>query len=182
MCAHESLDRRESRESARGAAREVNGARPFHQRPLDLALVAFFAVSVLYGFLFSLPEGLGVPVSPESPWPPLRALYDWAVRVEPAHLDPPVGLRARCLLDGFVHAPFLMLLIYALVTGRGWIRIPAFVYVGSAVTNMLQYFYETFLGPHPPLDLATYVPFNLPWLLVPLLLAWRMRRPEPFDD
>lgn len=160
----------------------MNGARSLLQRPLDLLLVVFFAVSVLYGLLWSLPEGLGVPVAPDSPWPPLRALYDWAVRIEPSHLAPPASLRASCLLDGFVHTPFLVVLIYALVTGRSWIRIPALIYVGSAVTNMFLYFYETFLGPHPPLDLAVYVPMNLPWLVVPLLLAWRMRHPEPFAD
>lgn len=158
------------------------GVRPLLQRPLDLLLIAFFSISVLYGFLWSLPEGLGVPVSVDSPWPPLRALYDWAVRIEPAHLDPSASLIASCLLDGFVHAPFLVVLIYALATGRNWIRIPALIYVGSAVTNMFLYFYETFFGAHPPLDLAVYVPMNLPWLLIPMLLAWRMRRPHPFDD
>ena len=85
-------------------------------------------------------------------------------------------------LDGFVHAPFLIVLIYALATGRAWIRVPAFVYVGSAVTNMFIYFWGTFFGAHPPTDLALYVPLNLPWLVMPLLLAWRLRRPEPFDD
>jgi hypothetical protein len=158
------------------------GPRPLRERPVDLLLIAFFAISVLYGFLFSLPQGLGVPVSADSPWPPLRALHDWAVRIEPAHLDPPASLIASALLDGFVHAPFGLVLIYALATGRSWIRIPALIYVGSSVTNMLGYFYVTFFGPHPPLDLAVYIPMNLPWLLVPLLLAWRMRRPEPFED
>ncbi|MGB1142096.1 MAG: hypothetical protein ACPG1A_14435, partial [Halioglobus sp.] len=65
---------------------------PILRRPLDLLLVAFFCISILYGFLFSLPEGLGVPVSADSPWPPLRALHDWAVAEEPAHLDPPPNL------------------------------------------------------------------------------------------
>jgi hypothetical protein len=35
--------------------------KPIRQRPFDLALVAFFCVSIPYGLLFSLPEGLGVP-------------------------------------------------------------------------------------------------------------------------
>ena len=34
----------------------------------------FFSVSVAYGFLFSLPEGLGVTDSADSPWPPLQWL------------------------------------------------------------------------------------------------------------
>ena len=67
---------------------------PIHRRPLDLVLVAFFSISVLYGFLFSLPEGIGVPVAPDSPWPPLRSLHEWAIAEEPARercslLDPP---------------------------------------------------------------------------------------------
>jgi len=156
------------------------GVRPLLKRPVDLVLIGFFTISVLYGFLYSLPQGLGVPVAADSPWPPLRSLHDWAVRFEPAHLDPPASLMAAALLDGFVYAPFGLLLIYALATGRSWIRIPALVYVGSAVTNMFIYFYVTFFGAHPPLDLAVYVSLNLPWLLVPLLLAWRMRRPDPF--
>ena len=39
------------------------------RRPLDLGLALFFSLSVVYGFLFSLPEGLGVPVAADSPWP-----------------------------------------------------------------------------------------------------------------
>lgn len=159
----------------------MSAALPLRQRPVDWLLIFFFSCAVLYGLLFSLPQGLGVPVAADSPWPPLRALHDWAVRVEPAHLDPPTSLIASALLDGFVHAPFGIVLVYALVTGAAWIRIPALVYVGSSVTNMFIYFTVTFFGAHPPLDLGVYLPLNLPWLLVPLLLAWRMRRPEPFS-
>ena len=59
------------------AAKEEGRERmkPIIRRPLDLVLVAFFSVSVLYGFLFSLPEGIGVPVAADSPWPPLQALH-----------------------------------------------------------------------------------------------------------
>ena len=49
------------------------------RRPIDLLFLAFFSISILYGFLFILPEGLGVPVSADRPWPPLRALHGWAV-------------------------------------------------------------------------------------------------------
>ena len=158
----------------------MSTALALRRRPIDAALAVFFTASVAYGFLFSLPEGLGVPVSPDSPWPPLRALHAWAVAQEPAHLDPPPILIANCLLDGFVYAPFGVFLVYALVRGRRWIRLPAFLYAGSAVTNMFLYFTQTFLGPHPPLELAPYLGFNLPWLLAPIVLAGRLRRRDPF--
>jgi hypothetical protein len=39
--------------------------------------------------------------------------------------------------------------------------------------NMYFYFMQTFLGPDSPPHLLTYLPLNLPWLIVPLLVAYR---------
>lgn len=158
------------------AASAHPGTKPLVQRPLDAALVAFFTVSVLYGFLFSLPEGLGVPVTADSAWPPLRALHGWAVAQEPAHLDPPPSLIASCLFDGFFQAPALLFVIFGLVRLRPWLRTLGLVYAGAAVTNMIFYFAETFLGAHPPPNTAYYLAFNLPWLFAPAVLGWRVGR------
>jgi hypothetical protein len=147
---------------------------PIIRRPLDLVLVVFFSVSVLYGFLFSLPEGLGVPVAPDSPWPPLRALHEWAVAEEPAHLDPPPNLIAATLFDGLFQAPALVFVIIGLVRLRPWLRPLGLFYCGAAVTNMFFYFTQTFLGPHPPPNVGYYLLFNLPWLIAPVLLGVRV--------
>ena len=149
-------------------------SKPILSRPLDLILVAFFSISVLYGFLFSLPEGLGVSVSPDSPWPPLRALYDWAVAEEPAHLDPPPNLIAACLFDGFFQAPVLLAVILGLVRLKSWLRPLGLVYAGAAVTNMFFYLVQTFLGPQPPPSTGYYLAFNLPWLIAPIVLGLRV--------
>ena len=149
---------------------------PIHRRPLDLALALFFLVSVLYGFLFSLPEGIGLPVAPDSPWPPLRSLHGWAVAQEPAHLDPPPSLVASCLFDGFFQSPVLLFVIIGLVLQAAWLRPLGLFYAGAAVTNMFFYFAQTFLGPHPPPHTATYLAFNLPWLFAPILLGLRVLR------
>lgn len=144
------------------------------RHPLDWALVPFFAVSVVYGALFSLPEGLGLPVAPDSPWPPLRALHGWAVTQEPTHLDPPLGLIASTLFDGFVQTPLLVALTVGLVRRRGWARPVGLLYAGAAVVNMWFYLFETLGGPAPPRQLGTYLPFNLPWLIAPMLLGFRL--------
>jgi len=149
-------------------------------RALDLALAAFFLVTIAYGLVFSLPEGLGVPVSPDSPWPPLRSLHTWAVEQEPAHLDPPPVLLASCLFDGLFQAPVLVFVIYGLLRGRRWVRPLGLFYAGAAITNMFFYFATTFLGPTPPTDLAVYLPFNLPWLIAPVVLALRLMPAVPF--
>ena len=147
---------------------------PITQRPLDLFLIAFFSISVLYGFLFSLPEGLGVPVSADSPWPPLRSLHEWAVAEEPAHLDPPPNLIAACLFDGFFQAPALLFIVIGLWKLRSWLRPLGLIYVGAATTNMFFYFTQTFLGDHPPPNTAYYLAFNLPWLIAPMVLGARV--------
>lgn len=149
-------------------------SKPLFKRPIDLALVAFFVITVLYGVLFSLPEGLGVPVAPDSPWPPLRALHEWAVAEEPAHLDPPPNLIAALWFDGLFQAPVLLFVMVGLVRQRAWVRPLGLFYAGAAVTNMFFYFTQTFLGPHPPPNVGYYLAFNLPWLIAPMVLALRL--------
>ena len=150
------------------------------RRPLDLGLVIFFVLSILYGFLDSLPEAIGYKVAPDSPWPPLRSLYDWAVAQEPQHLNPPSSLIATTLFDGFIQTPILFFVVYGLIRCTPWIRTLSLVYAGAAVTNMFMYFVTTFIGPTPPPNPAIYLPFNLPWLIAPAILGLRMLPAEPF--
>jgi hypothetical protein len=150
------------------------------RRPLDLGLVIFFVLSILYGFLDSLPEAIGFKVTPDSPWPPLRSLYDWAVAQEPQHLNPPTSLIATTLFDGFIQTPILFFVIYGLVKCSPWIRTLSLIYAGAAVTNMFMYFVTTFIGPNPPPHPWIYLPFNLPWLIAPAILGLRMLPAVPF--
>ena len=150
------------------------------RRPLDLGLVIFFVLSILYGALDSLPEALGFKVAPDSSWPPLRSLYDWAVAQEPQHLNPPTSLIATTLFDGFIQTPVLLFVIYGLIRMSPWIRTLSLIYAGAAVTNMFMYFVTTFIGPNPPPHPWIYLPFNLPWLIAPAILGLRMLPREPF--
>ena len=148
---------------------------PLTRHRLDYLFLPFFVIGILYGALVSLPESLGVPVSADSSWPPLRSLHTWAVEQEPQHLDIPPALQASILYDGFVQVPLLIVLTIGLWKLRPWpwLGTLGLVYAASAVTNMYFYFMQTFLGPDSPPHLWTYLPLNLPWLVVPMLLAYR---------
>jgi hypothetical protein len=150
------------------------------RRPLDLGLVIFFGLSILYALLDSLPEAIGYKAAADSPWPPLRSLYDWAVAQEPQHLNPPSSLIATTLFDGFIQTPILFFVVYGLVKMSPWIRTLSLIYAGAAVTNMFMYFVTTFIGPNPPPHPWVYLPFNLPWLIAPAILGLRMLPAEPF--
>lgn len=85
-------------------------------------------------------------------------------------------------ISAFVFGPFYLLLVYAFVRGANWIRIPALLYVAAMVHGMTEFLYwEFWLGP-PPQNLPVFFAFNLPYLIVPLLLAIRMRKPNPFGE
>jgi hypothetical protein len=149
---------------------------PLDRHPLDRVFLPFFLVGIAYSALVSLPESLGAAVSADSPWPPLRSLHTWAVQQEPQHLHIPPALHATILYDGFVQLPLLVVLTIGLwrLAPWPWLRPLGLVYAASAVTNMYFYFLQTFLGPHPPPHLAIYLPLNLPWLVVPALLVYRL--------
>lgn len=146
------------------------------RHPLDRVLLPFFAVGILNAALLSLPESLGVPVTADSWWPPLRSLHAWAVAQEPQHLHIPPALRASILYDGFVQLPVLVLLLVGLGRLKRWTWLPLLgvAYAVSAVLNMFFYFMQTFLGPDVPPHLGVYLPLNLPWLVLPAVLLWRL--------
>ncbi len=154
-------------------------AMPLRRHRLDYVFIPFFVVGILNAALMSLPESLGVPVTADSPWPPLRSLHSWAVAQEPQHLHIPPTLEASILYDGFVQLPLLVLLLIGLLrlTRWSWLPLVGVAYAVSAVLNMFFYLMQTFLGPDVPPHLAVYLPLNLPWLVLPALLLWRMWPP-----
>ncbi len=46
---------------------------------------------------------------------------------------------------------------------------------------MFFYFVQTFLGPHPPLNTAYYLVFNLPWMIAPAILGARVLFAKDLD-
>jgi hypothetical protein len=79
--------------------------------------------------------------------------------------------------------PFYLVLVYALLTGRNWIQLPAVIYATMIVslTGIVVFGVEFFGEPmwRTP-EPGKFLPFNLPYVLVPLLLLIRMRKPDPF--
>lgn len=154
------------------------------RRPIDYLLLPAFVLGIVNALALSLPEALGVPRTADSPWPVLRALRTWAVEQEPQHLVMPPTLQASLLYDAFIQLPLLVVLTIGLwkLKQWPWLGRLALVYSVSAVMNMYFYFMQTFLGPDSPPHLAVYLPINLPWVIVPLLVAYRFWPYAPEND
>lgn len=148
---------------------------PNVRRRIDYVLLPAFILGIINSVALSLPEGLRLPVTPDSPWPVLRSLHTWAVEQEPQHLVMPPPLQASLLYDAFIQLPLLVVLTIGIwkLKQWPWLSNLALLYSVSALMNMYFYFMQTFLGPDSPPHLWVYLPMNLPWAIVPILVAYR---------
>jgi hypothetical protein len=152
--------------------------RPPWRRPLDLVLAACFGWFAVTSFLASSLSIVGVPLSAHGSWP-VRVVHAYATGVAPLFLHNPLYFRVQNVIDTCVFGPFYLVLVYALVRGRAWIRLPAFVYVGAISYGMVLLMSTELFGPHRPTNYPVYFALNLPYLVIPIVLAWRLRAPAP---
>jgi hypothetical protein len=156
---------------------------PLRERRIDLFFaVLFVTFAVTSGISDAVPT-LGIEMSPDSTNPLARANYWYAVDADPLFMHPPVWMRFVTGLSTFVYGPFYLVLAYCLVKGKNWIQLPAVIYATmiSSITGVLVFGVEFFGEPEFRTQNAfKFLSFNLPYVLMPILLLVRMRKPMPF--
>ena len=126
---------------------------------------------------------MNITLSPDSSNFWVRGNYWYAHNCDPLFLTPPVWMRLAAGLSGFVYGPFYLLLVFALIKGKNWIRLPSVMYATaiSVITGVIVFGAEFLEGPQWRCqDPAKFLAFNLPYVIIPLLLLIRMRKPMPF--
>jgi hypothetical protein len=168
---------------------------PLRERPRDWFFVLIFPIFASTSFLIDTANAVGRP-DPHSHNPMARFVYNQMVGIDPVLIANP---RFVQLIVGFVSAllfgVFYLVLIYAFVRGREWIRLPAIFFAGMVVMGTGLYLGVGILGDAPLFALACgpgsgfdyksssplqSVAVNGPYPLVALLLAARMWRAHPF--
>lgn len=154
---------------------------PLRERPLDAFLVAWFCIGTVTSFVFETYIVFDVELS-ERADPVARIWYWYASSFDPVFLDPPLWLRAACAVDGYVFGPCYLVLIYAFVRERAWVRTPARLFAAAIVSLGLAYCAWEVLDPEnrARADRVAVLAIAGPFTLVPLLLAWRVRARDPF--
>ncbi len=160
---------------------------PLSRRPLDAALVAFFAVNLVFTtYVVSLEQVVIADPSHFAPpvWPPARLLalvHWWERSFDPLLLARPAWYRATIWLDVLAFGPFYAVAIYAFARGREWIRLPSVVWASMLFTNVVIILFDELKGIHATPAPAAVVAANAAWLVVPVVVVWRMARSEhPF--
>lgn len=159
--------------------------KPLRRRPVDIVFIVFFIVNVGFVTYIVDLEALLIPDTSDFDyplWPPpvLVDLIHWYGRTyDPLLLARPPFWQMTMWIDVLYFGPFYLAAIYAFIRARNWIRVPALIWSGLMLANVLIILMEERYGQYPPPDFGTVVLFNLAWLLAPLAMIWRMRR-EPF--
>lgn len=156
---------------------------PLRRRGFDYVFIVFFCWAIVSCIISDAIPTLGIVQSADSPNILAQWNYAYASVNDPLFLNPPAWMRFVTGLSAFVYAPFYVFLVYALIRGRNWIQLPAVIYATLIVgiTGVIVFGVEFFGEPEwrTPNPLG-FLAFNLPYVLIPLLLLIRMRKPLPF--
>jgi hypothetical protein len=177
------------------------------ERKGDWFFIIFFSCFVFTSFASDLVNAVSRP-SPDSGYFWARAVYDlYAVNNDPLLIANPIYLRVMTFLSAFVFGPFYIILVYSFIKGKNWIRPLALIYTGMIVESMIVIIVAEFVGDahlfsqmcqagvksveelaktglNQDLTVqnpAKFLAYNLPYKVVPVLLAIRMRSENPFS-
>jgi EXPERA (EXPanded EBP superfamily) len=160
---------------------------PLRRRRYDLIFVAFFLVNLVFvtyivdleQLVIADPAHFSYPV-----WPP-PALVDlihwWGRHYDPLLMARPPFWRMTIWIDVIYFGPFYLAAIIAFLRGGNWIRLPALVWSGMMISNVLILLMEERYGQWATPHFGMVLGANLPWLLLPFAVIWRMRRHAPFS-
>lgn len=162
---------------------------PLRERPVDIALVVFFVINLLFiTYLIDI-EQLTVPSTENFDypvWPPsfIVDLVHWYGRnYDPLLMERPVWWKVTIWWDQLYFGPFYALAIYAFTTGKDWIRIPSIIYASVILTILSIILSEEVFGSHATGSVAFVLACNAPWVIMPLILLLRMVASErPFTQ
>ena len=156
---------------------------PLKARRIDIFFAVVFAAFTVTSLISDLLPTVGVDFSRPSGNFFVQSNYWYAHDADVLFMHPPDWMRIVTGLSAFVYMPFYLLLVFCLLSGRNWIQLFAVIYATMIVTltGVVVFGVEFFGDPATRTgNPGKFLAFNLPYVLVPLLLLIRMRRPLPF--
>jgi hypothetical protein len=156
---------------------------PLRKRPIDIFFICIFSVFIVTCIISDSVEGLGLDQVADSTNILVQWNYTYSSNFDPLYQSHPLWLRFISGTSAFLYLPFYVILIISLA--KGWNRIQLFAVIYAtmiiSLTAIPIFGVEFFGGPgeRTPNPLV-FLLYNAPYVLVPLLLLIRMRKPEPF--
>lgn len=156
---------------------------PLRARPIDIVFAVFFSLFIVTSCIADLLPTIGIDFSQPTGQFLVDSNYWYAHDADPLFMNPPVWMRIVTGLSAFVYLAFYLVLVPALIRGWNWIQLPAVIYATmiAGVTGIIVFGVEFFGEPEfQTQNPLKFLAFNLPYVIVPLVLLVRMRKPQPF--
>ena len=156
---------------------------PLRKRPVDIFFLVIFSVFIVTCIISDSVEGLGLDQVADSPNILVQWNYWYSSNFDPLYQSHPLWLRFISGTSAFVYVIFYVLLIISIVKRWNWIQLPSVIYATmiSTITGVIVFGVEFFGEPEfQTQNPVKFLAFNLPYVLLPILLLIRMRKPLPF--
>lgn len=169
---------------------------PLRERPRDWFFIAVFTCFACSSFFLDAVNLVARPDAGSVHFLPRLVHEYYAVGADPLLIANPRFVQIGTGISALLFGPFYLVMVYAFLRGRDWIRLPAMFYAGMIVESVILYLgvglfgdarlFREACGPagggfdYRILNPAKVLAFNLPYLIVPLLLVARLWRPRPF--
>ncbi|MET3566461.1 hypothetical protein ABIC47_001946 [Leifsonia sp. 563] len=156
---------------------------PLRKRPVDIFFIVMFSLFIVTCIISDAIPTLGIPQTATTTNILAQWNYTYSSQYDPLYMQEPLWLRFITGTSAFVYLPFYVLLVICLVKGFNWIQLFAVIYATMIISlTAIPIFGVEFFGPvgqRTPNPIV-FLLYNGPYVLVPLLLLIRMRKPLPF--
>ncbi len=156
---------------------------PLRKRPIDIVFIVIFSLFIVTCIISDSVEGLGLDQVPNSSNILVQWNYTYSSNFDPLYMAHPTWLRFISGTSAFIYVAFYVLLIISLAKGFNWIQLYSVIYATMIISlTGIPIFGVEFFGsaaertPNP----GVFLLYNGPYVLFPLLLLIRMRKPLPF--
>lgn len=152
------------------------------RHPLDWVFIVAFPVFAFTSLV--LEQWIVWGADLRNPTDPLGRAWGWyAQTLDPLLLDRLLSIRVMFGIDAFLFGPFYLVLFYAILRRRNWIRIPALLFSSAMFYSVVVYILMEVFSEHAAdTDLVMVLLIGAPYTVAPLLLTYRMWKPYPFGD
>jgi len=156
---------------------------PLRKRPVDIFFICVFSIFIITCIISDSVEGLGIPQVAHSTNLLAQWNYTYSSSYDPLYQREDTWLRFISGTSAFLYLPFYVILIISLAKGWNRIQIFAVIYATMIISlTAIPIFGDEFFGPaadRTP-NPAMFLVYNGAYVLIPLILLLRMRKPLPF--
>ena len=170
---------------------------PLRERPIDIFFMVVFSIFCITSIISDMVPAIGVNFNQSGENTVANWNYWYAHENDLLFQNPPAWKRIIIGLSAFVYMPFYIVLVISLWKGWNRIQLPSVIYATMIATLTgiiifgVQFYPEPVMYPNPFSDSpplidmrcqnpAKFLVFNTPYVLLPILLLIRMRKPLPF--